>query len=48
MLCCLLVTSIVVITNLLSFANCTQYAEWDLNKTSKTITGTLVGLFLMA
>ena len=25
-----------------------QYAKWDLNKTSKTITGTLVGLFLMA
>ena len=28
--------------------NYSQYAEWDLNKTSKTITGTLTGLFLMA
>ena len=30
------------------FLGKTQHVEWDLNKTSKTITGTLVGLFLMA
>ena len=26
----------------------TQYAEWDLNKTSNTLTETLTELFLMA
>ena len=26
----------------------TQYAEWDLKKTSSTLTETLIGLFLMA
>ena len=26
----------------------TQYAEWDLNKISKTIAETLIALFLMA
>ena len=25
-----------------------QYAEWDLKKTSNTLTETLIGLFLMA
>ena len=36
---------------LFKFVQCdhyAQYAEWDLNKTSNTFTGTLTGLFLLA
>ena len=32
----------------ISVSKKTQHVEWDLNKTSKTVTETLTGLFLMA